>query len=63
MLAGHQRDRAGWGVVGCNQPMGRSSSEGREGCAQSSRSRREGGSKRDHDLSTMPTVPNRDPRR
>jgi len=51
------------GVVGCNGATGRRPSEGREGCAQSSRSTREGGPKRDHHFSTMPTVLNGDPRR
>jgi len=49
--------------VGSNRATGGRPSEGREGCAQSSSSTREGGSKRDHDFSTMPTVPNSDPRR
>jgi len=51
------------GGVGCNRATGRRPSDGGEGCAQGSRSTREGGLKRDHDLSTMPTVPNTDPRR
>jgi len=49
--------------VGCTRATGRRPSEGGEGCAQSSRSGREGGPKRDHNFSTMPTVPNSDPRR
>jgi len=51
------------GVVGCNRATGRGPSEGGEGYAQLSRCTREGGPKRDHDFSTMPTVPNSDPRR
>jgi len=62
-VAGCQSDRAEWGVVGCNRATGRRPSEGGEGCAQSSRSTREGGPKRDHEFSTMLTVPNSDPRR
>jgi len=50
------------GGVGCNRATGRRPSEGGAGCAQSSRSTREGGLKRDHDFSMMPTVPNSDPR-
>ena len=62
MVAGRQSDRTGWGGVGCNRATGRRPSEGGEGCARSNRSTREGGPKRDHDFSTMPTVPNSDPR-
>jgi len=53
------------GGVGCNRATGRRPSEGGEGCAQSNRSTREGEPKRDHDFSTMPTVPNSasDPKR
>jgi len=51
------------GGVGCYPATGRRPSEGGEGCAQSSRTTREGGPKRDHNFSTMPTVLNSDPRR
>ena len=42
MVAGGQSDRARWGVVVCDRATGRGPSEGGEGCAQSSRSTREG---------------------
>ena len=51
------------GGFGCNRARGRRSSEGGEGCDQSSRSTREGRPKRDDNFSTIPTVPNSDPRR
>jgi len=51
------------GGVGYNRATGRGPSERGEGSAQSSRSTREGGPKRDHDFSTMTTVPYSAPRR
>jgi len=51
----------GW--FGCNRATGREPGEGRERCAQSCRSTRVRGLKRDHNFSTMPTMPNSTPRR
>ena len=51
------------GGVGCNRATGLRPSEGGEGCAQSCRSVREGGPKRDQDFLTMPIVQLSDPRR
>jgi len=45
------------------EPQEEDLSEGREGCAQSIRSAREGGPKRDQDFLTMPIVQLSDPRR
>jgi len=51
------------GVLAMTEPRDERPGEGREGCAQSSKSTKEGGPKQDHDFSTMPTVQKRDLRR
>jgi len=63
MVARSPATEPGGGCFGCNRATGRRPGEGRAGCAQSSRSRREGGLKRGHDLSTILTVLSSDPRR